>query len=104
MNRIKHINGGRNISCQSFDIYVSEDGGGKLHIGKPVLFEEVPREEICDPTLKLTDEQANKLINDLWVAGYRPSSGVSSTGQIEATNKHLNDMRRIVESKLKVEF
>jgi len=48
----------------------------------------------------LSNEQAQQLANDLWECGIRPTQGHGSTGQLEATNKHLQDMRKIVLNKL----
>lgn len=104
MNIIKHISGGSNHSCQSFDIYISEEVNGVFYFADALTLTKSDRFTYVEPSVRLSEEQAQKLTNDLWIAGYRPSSGAPSTGQIEATNKHLNDMRRIVESKLKVKF
>lgn len=48
----------------------------------------------------LTQEQAQQLSNDLWECGIKPVQGDGSTGQLEATNKHLQDMRKIAFKKL----
>lgn len=48
-----------------------------------------------DPTLILSREAGQKLINQLWYCGLRPSE-VGSAGQLQATENHLADMRKLV--------
>jgi len=46
--------------------------------------------------MRLLDEQAQELIDKLWMAGYRPTEGKGSAGVLAATERHLADMRRLV--------
>ena len=46
--------------------------------------------------MALDDEQTRNLMDELWGAGVRPSSGEGSVGQIGALTYHLDDMRRLV--------
>ena len=39
---------------------------------------------------------AKRLIDALWDAGVRPSNGEGSAGQLGATERHLEDMRKLV--------
>ncbi len=55
-----------------------------------------PGDHIADPSLKLRKPEAQALIDALWGAGVRPSSGEGNAGQLGATEKHLEDMRRLV--------
>lgn len=50
----------------------------------------------------LSQEKAQLLMNDLWHCGVRPTDGTGSSGQLKATEKHLDDMRRIVSSRLSI--
>lgn len=50
----------------------------------------------CEPFARLSEGDAQGLMNSLWEAGVRPSSSVGSTGQLEAMREHLADMRRLV--------
>lgn len=66
-------------------------------IGKPVELEEHSNEAmIIDPTARITKQQAQVLIDDLWAAGLRPTEGAGSAGQLAATERHLEDMRKLV--------
>lgn len=48
------------------------------------------------PSLTLDEEAARRLMDSLWGAGVRPSRDVSSTGQAEATGRHLEDLQGTV--------
>ena len=45
---------------------------------------------------EMTRENAQRLMDDLWECGLRPSSGAGSVGQLAATEYHLEDMRKLV--------
>lgn len=49
-----------------------------------------------EPTFHLSYENAQQLMDDLWVCGLRPSEGTGSAGALAATQKHLEDMRKLV--------
>lgn len=80
-------------------LFVPQRGGGG-RAAKPIDFVELqPGEEI--PTcFALEPEQAQKLIDDLWDCGLRPSEGSGSAGALAATQRHLEDLRAIVMHKL----
>lgn len=43
--------------------------------------------------LRVSENEIQGLMDSLWQAGVRPSAGIASTGQLEATKAHLEDMR-----------
>jgi len=49
-----------------------------------------------EPTMRLTRSEAAELLDALWRVGVRPSNGEGNAGQLGATEKHLEDMRRLV--------
>lgn len=49
-----------------------------------------------EPTLELYREDAQRLMNALWMAGFRPESSEGSEPQIKAIKAHLEDMRTLV--------
>ena len=59
---------------------------------------------MVEPTFSLGHTEAQLLMDDLWNAGIRPSEGSGSTGQLRATEHHLNDMRKIVGKWMKLEL
>lgn len=55
-----------------------------------------PYELRTGPTARLSYHQAIALMDSMWDAGFRPSSGEGNAGQLGATEKHLSDMRTLV--------
>ena len=47
-------------------------------------------------------ESAQRLMDELWNVGLRPSEGTGSAGSLAATQRHLNDIRAIVSKTLQV--
>lgn len=70
---------------------------GKVFVGKPIEYVETDMAcVVWNPTISLLPEEAQQLIDELWRVGVRPSSGDGSPGQLGATERHLEDMRRLV--------
>lgn len=71
-----------------------------LHDGKSAAEEFVLKERdpavAAAPSFQLSYEQAQTLMDDLWNSGLRPTEGTGSAGALAATQKHLEDMRRLV--------
>jgi len=58
---------------------------------------------VCpDPITTLRDQEAQQLMDDLWMAGIRPSEGSGSAGSLKATQNHLEDMQKIAFHGLKI--
>lgn len=57
-----------------------------------------------EPTLSLTAETAQRLMDELWHVGLRPAAGAGSAGQLAATERHLDDMRRLVAKTMEMEL
>lgn len=73
----------------------------------PVQFRVIEKDEegVANPPLMtLTQEAAQRLVDELWLCGIRPSEGSGSAGSLAATERHLNDMRAIVANSLGVEM
>lgn len=68
---------------------------GKRHAGV-VSFEELPEGHFANPTATIGITEAQQLMDDLWHCGLRPSEGSGSAGALAATERHLEDMRRLV--------
>ena len=64
---------------------------GELH------WKEVPDgADFTAPTMQLDMTEAQRLMDELWNCGLRPSEGTGSAGSLEATQAHLQDMRQLV--------
>lgn len=73
--------------------------GELMAVARSVTLEKLTREEHgdqFDPTLRLETRAVQSLMDDLWRAGVRPSNGEGNVGQLAATEKHLEDMRKLV--------
>ena len=68
----------------------------RFAVAKNIVLEEVEPGTRIEPSLVLDDKGAQSLIDDLWGAGYRPTDGAGTAGSMAATQKHLEDMRKIV--------
>ena len=55
------------------------------------------------PLLEVDPTDAQQLMDELWHCGLRPSEGTGSAGSLAATERHLNDMRKIVGHALKMD-
>ena len=79
-----------------FSIGMKNQDGSKS-IMEPVVFRDMePGELVKAPTVNMTKEDAQELMDAMWNAGVRPSNGEGNVGQIGAMREHLEDMRRIV--------
>ncbi len=67
---------------------------------EPVQFRTCKDGEFIPPFLRLTQEQAQQLVDALWKSGIQPSNGAGSVGQRAATERHLADMRKVAFNKL----
>ena len=72
--------------------------------GKPAHFDgekycEHPEGGRFDPAFLLRIDQAQHLANSLWEAGIQPKQAKGSVGQLQATERHLQDMRSLVFNK-----
>lgn len=83
-------------------------GGIQLLItqGKAVAtnftLEEMPEDQVIDPSLTINLDAAQALMDDLWHSGIRPTEGKQATGTLRAIENHLEDMRIIAFDKLKI--
>lgn len=69
----------------------------KRYCAQEVLPTFTPTDGLMNPFLKLTQQDAQSLINALYEAGVRPSSLFEpKTGELSAIRYHLEDMRALI--------
>ncbi len=51
-----------------------------------------------DPTIKLTNSEAQGLFDALWEVGLRPQGTANVDGVVAAKNEHLADLRKVLVS------
>lgn len=78
-----------------------QDARGELHAAMPAQFVPVPSGGvIAGPCLTLSRDAAQELMDTLWRCGVRPADAAASVGALEATQRHLADMRTVAFHKL----
>lgn len=84
----------------SINIYLAEIREGKLFALITDLiatqYNEKDFGRVIEPSFSLSPEDAQALMDDLWNCGLRPSEGSGSVGALAATQRHLEDMRKLV--------
>jgi len=84
-------------------IQVGDDYRRVREIAAPVYGTSLPNDGTTpEPSMQLSPEAAQQLMDQLWQAGLRPTEGTGSAGSLAATQKHLDDMRAIVGQQLGV--
>lgn len=69
---------------------------GRRFVVTNMEFKELAPGAWVDATLRLTQDRAQELMDDLWRCGLRPTEGRGSAGALAATERHLEDMRALV--------
>lgn len=80
-------------------IFVEEKTEQGYHLALPIVLKKCEPDKMYEPlvpTLQLSMASGQKLIDDLWDCGLRPSEGSGSAGQLAATQRHLEDCRKLL--------
>lgn len=74
------------------------EGQTTIAVADPLTLRTLPKNEIEPPmaTFSLTPDEGQALMDELWQLGLRPSEGTGSAGALAATQKHLEDARKLV--------
>lgn len=76
---------------------VQHRGDGMKFAASLIQFDKLePGQAVDEPPLRLRQEEAQRLMDELWNCGIRPSEGTGSAGALAATQRHLEDMRKLV--------
>ena len=89
------IHAQRELWNDAIAIHMAERKPFGLCVAQPVTFVEQPEEIVSDPFMRLRIADAQRLMDELWHCGLRPSEGTGSAGSLKATENHLADMRMI---------
>lgn len=100
--------------CDTISLYVHwKRGDGRCRLepkNAPLMQDECPEFHWVEvtarsrlPAFDLSPEAAQELMNSLWDCGIRPVQGKGSAGQLDATLRHLEDMRQIAFGKLEID-
>lgn len=93
------------IFGDTLSFYAAQDlGGTRFAFHKPVEWTATDVESALmpdtPPLLTLKTDEAQSLIDELWHHGIRPSEGHGSTGQLAATEKHLDHTSKLLDQTL----
>jgi len=69
-------------------------------VAEPLIFKARVSGSIVSPFVRLSIQEGQQLIDELWQCGLRPTEGTGSAGSLKATEIHLDDMRKIAFKKL----
>ena len=79
---------------------VNECGERLVYLAQPTKLELLKEEDLLveerDPLLTMPMGSGQKLMDELWRAGLRPTEGTGSAGALAATQAHIQDLRAIV--------
>lgn len=76
---------------------------GKQYVIKIVETKEKEHGLPGNPFTELDPKDAQVLMDDLWSCGLRPTEDKGSAGTLSATEKHLDDMRKIAFKKIGID-
>lgn len=97
MNEYVKVTAARSPAVGGIEFHIVErqptyDG---FRVGHVVMEEKVDEAVWYPPAFWLTEHNAQKLMDDLWNAGIKPSDYGDAEGALKSTKDHLQDMRRI---------
>lgn len=85
------------LPMDGFQVWIFERNNDGLHVADPVTIRRVEQEGVTfPPTLQLSSNAAQTLLDDLWVAGLRPTDYHDTRGEVTAMRAHIADLQRIV--------
>jgi glycine cleavage system aminomethyltransferase T len=96
MTETWHVNAQREIWSDTIGIRLGVRGESGFAVAMPPTMQVIDPGSLIHPTLRLPLDAAQRLMDELWQAGVKPSQSIGSTGQVEAIKYHLEDMRKLV--------
>lgn len=78
------------------ELHMAERAGDRLNVAVNAVMRELAEGEMSEPFLRMSLTDAQSLMDELWHCGLRPTEGTGSAGSLAATERHLEDMRRLV--------
>jgi hypothetical protein len=77
-------------------LYFIDINGNKNSIVKNITVEEIQGNQVIEPTFRLNLYDAQKLFDDLYATGLRPSVERNETSAYRQAQEHINDLRGVV--------
>lgn len=87
----------RSFVARTVNLYVVEEGPDYFAIAKPIELERHDPSMVYaqEPTIMLSEEEAQVLIDNLWNAGLRPTDAKDKSEVVNAMKEHIGDLRKI---------
>lgn len=79
----------RTFFTNALSVFFFRRQKGQLQVIPPVTLVNVADYIDQEPSMSLTIDEAQQLMDELWRAGLRPSEGSGSAGAMAATERHL---------------
>jgi len=93
---IKTFRAFNNLPRRCIELYAWAKDGRNHLVPSEITFTTREQEGIApEPLLRLDEREAQEIMDSLWSAGIRPVECAGSVGQLAATEKHLEDMRKL---------
>jgi len=93
------------ILFDSVEIYIFSTNfeKGQKTVCEDIVMKKITEEDMgieIEPSLKLSPDNAQILMDDLWDCGIRPTEGAGTAGAMKKIEDHLKDLRIILFHKL----
>lgn len=102
INRFNRVFAERCRYGSSIAIHLAIESDSGISAAMPLVVEKVHEGQRSEPCMELHKETAQRLMDELWNCGLRPSEGSGSAGAMAATERHLADMKALAFHALKV--
>lgn len=86
-----------------YEVYIREDKGKRIVTNIALTVEDYIEGELTSPCMIMEQNEAQQIMDALWLAGVRPNNGEGSDAQVNSIKNHLEDMRKIVFKSLKMD-
>lgn len=91
------------IGIHIFQLEPTQSGVKPVGVANNLMISEINPGEFHPPLTHLNMTHAQRLMDDLWACGLRPSEGTGSAGALAATQGHLTDLRKVLFHQLGIE-
>jgi hypothetical protein len=81
--------------------YGLDEGDGTLSVAQPVVLEKVKRGMLVEPMLTLDEDACQMLMNELYIAGIRPSKNLVGQDSPSVVREEVGWLRETVDHLLK---
>ena len=89
-----------NLNYDIASIY--KDHEGQVFMAQPVEYKELPKGRLCnDNMLQLDADAASNLMDQLWIAGIRPSKRIVEPQNTDHLNNEINWHRDVIDHLIK---